>query len=137
MSDDAQALCEAAMSDGTYLFARVLPGSVAGLQRMLTTTALFLGVNRHGYETRYCFRDAALALMRLGELQSDDDVPDGWLARRPERPEDIAAKNRPGYLGGDPALASSWEEARDAETFRQGFDAMRQAPREGANHDDR
>jgi len=116
-----------------YLMARVLDdGSVAALQRLLTTTGLFLGMTPWGFESRYCFHDMGLAVLRFAQLKSEDDVPEGWLARRPERPEDVAAKSRPGYLGGDPALASSWEGPRDAETFRQGFDAMRQAPREGA-----
>lgn len=93
-----------------YLMASILPdGSVAGMQRMLTTVGLFLGVTPWGFESRFCFRDPGLALARFALLQSEDDIPAGWLARRPEHPEDVRAKGMPGYLGGDPALPSSWE----------------------------
>ena len=108
-SRSTEQLCDWLKVNG-WLDARVLPdGSVAALQRLLTTTGLFLGMTRYGYESRYCFADPALARQRFDELQSEDDVPAGWLARRPERPEDILAKSKPGYRGGDPSLASSWE----------------------------
>lgn len=105
----AQRLADELLAQG-YLMTRVLPdGSVAGLQRLLTTTGIFLGMTPWGFESRYCFHDRRLAVERFEQLQSEDDIPAGWKARRPERPEDIEAKSRPGYLGGDPALTSSWE----------------------------
>lgn len=112
MNDDqAQALCDQLMREG-YLAARVLPdGTVAGVQSMLTTTALFLGCTPMGYDMRYCFKGRHLAMQRFDNLQSENDVPEGWLARRPETLEDLQAKARPGYLGGDPALPSSWDAA--------------------------
>ena len=105
----AEKLVAELLAEG-YLMARVLPdGSVAAMQRTLSTFALFLGMTPWGFDSRYCFREAALARMRFNELQSEDDVPAGWIARRPERPEDVQAKSMPGYIGGDPGLPSSWE----------------------------
>jgi hypothetical protein len=96
---------------GGYAVVRRLPdGSIAGLMPLLTTLAICLGVTRTcAYERRFCFRDRELAAIRYTELQSEDDTPEGWHARRPEQPCDWQAKQRPGYLGGDPALPSSWE----------------------------
>lgn len=86
-----------------YSFVRVLPdGSIAGIDRLLFTTGLFLGITRTGYERRFCFADHERALIELFKLQSEDDEPTGWVARRPETAEDIAAKMRPGYTGGPP-----------------------------------
>lgn len=95
---------------GGFIAVRRLPDdSIAGLVRLMTTTAICLGVTRTCvYERRFCFRDAGLAAHRFAELQSEDDTPEGWHARRPELPEDSRAKSLPGYLGGDPALPSSW-----------------------------
>jgi hypothetical protein len=93
-----------------YDCVRVLPdGSIAALSRLMFTTGLFLGVSRWGYERRYCFESDAAASAALEAAQSQDDEPAGWVARRPERPEDIAAKARPGYRGGDPADPENWE----------------------------
>jgi hypothetical protein len=66
-----------------YAFLRVLPDkSVAGLSQLMFTTAIFLGLNRHGYGARFCFEDRKLALQRFAELQSEDDEPAGFIARR-------------------------------------------------------
>lgn len=101
------------LHEGGYVVVRLLPdGTVAGIVRLLTTTAICLGVTRTcAYERRFCFRNADLAYQRFGELQSEDDTPAGWIARRPELPCDRVAKSQPGYLGGDPALPESWERA--------------------------
>lgn len=112
MNDDrANALCADLLANG-FLAARVLPdGSVAAVQALLTTTAIFLGMTQDGFDMRYCFKGRRLAMSRFENLASENEVPEGWLARRPEQPQDIEAKRTPGYLGGDPALASSWDEA--------------------------
>jgi hypothetical protein len=108
-----EALRDWLLAEGGFVAVRLLPdGSVAGVVRLMTTTAICLGVTRQcAYERRFCFRNADLAYQRFGELQSEDDTPAGWTARRPELPEDHAAKQRPGYVGGDPALPSSWGRA--------------------------
>ena len=82
---------------------RQLPdGSFAALSSLMFTTGLYLGVSRWGYERRYCYEDCELAQAAFYALKSEDDDPEGWIARRPETPEDRAAKARPGYTGGRP-----------------------------------
>lgn len=66
-----------------YELVRMLPdGSIAGLSKLAYTTGIFLGLNRIGWGARFCFNDRALALRRFGELQSEDDRPAGFIARR-------------------------------------------------------
>lgn len=81
-----QALAEYLKSEeGGYLDARVLPdGSVAGLINLITTRAIVLGCNRDGWETRFCFIDRSMATARFAELESEDDIPTGYTARRPQ-----------------------------------------------------
>lgn len=79
-----QALADWLVSDqGGYLAARVLPdGSVAALQQLMYTRAILLGVNRESYESRFCFKDFALAQQRFEALLTEDDEPQGYVARR-------------------------------------------------------
>jgi len=67
-----------------YPQVRELPdGSIAAVVPLLTTTGLILGLTRYGYERRFCFESHELAMQRFNELQSEDDEPAGWVARRP------------------------------------------------------
>ena len=69
-----------------YLKVRVLPdGTIAALGELITTRAIFLDCDQYGWGSRFCFRDRTLALQRFCELQSCDDEPAGYVARRPER----------------------------------------------------
>lgn len=78
----AQALCKQAKSMG-YLEGRVLAdGSVAMLGELMFTRAIYLGVNEEGWELRFCFEDRELATKRFEELQSGQDEPAGFVARR-------------------------------------------------------
>lgn len=71
------------MGGGSYLNVRVLAdGSVAALTDLMYTRAILLDCNEWGFETRYCFADRALADQRFDELQSADDVPEGFIAHR-------------------------------------------------------
>lgn len=66
-----------------YAEVRVLPdGSYAGLNRLLYTTAIFLDLDAWGYGRRFCFESAPLARQRFEELQSAEDEPAGYVARR-------------------------------------------------------
>ena len=66
-----------------YLAVRVLPdGSIACLGDLLFTRAIYLGCDRDGWAHRFCFEDRALASKRFYELQSEDDEPAGFIARR-------------------------------------------------------
>lgn len=99
----SQQLAEEVRAQGVYLAVRVLPdGSVAALMELMYTRSILLGVSLWSWERRFCFADRSLANRRFYALQSEDDEPEGWVARRPEKPEDIEAKSRPGYVGGKP-----------------------------------
>ena len=68
-----------------YLDARLLPdGSIACLEDLFTTRAIVVGCDRWGWARRFCFSDRALASQRFAELRSEDDVPEGFTARRPK-----------------------------------------------------
>jgi hypothetical protein len=94
--EDAEILAEHVRKMGDYLDVRVLPdGSVAAVGNLLTTRALFLGCSAWGWERRFCFSDRTLALLRFQELQSENDIPEGFIASRPEMAEEIERKSRP------------------------------------------
>lgn len=77
----AQALADELRSQ--YLAVRVLSDlSVAVLVDLIYTRAIGLGCNYMGIERRFCFADKKLADKRFAELQSEDDVPSGHIARR-------------------------------------------------------
>jgi hypothetical protein len=62
---------------------RVLPdGSVAALLPLLTTTSVILGLERWGYARRFCFAEESRAREVFEALQSEDDEPSGFVARR-------------------------------------------------------
>ena len=66
-----------------YLSVKVLPdGSIAALGDLMFTRAIYLGCDLYGYGNRFCFEDRQLADQRFAELQSEDDEPQGYIARR-------------------------------------------------------
>lgn len=81
---DAERILDVVSRSG-YERARILPdGSVAAIGELLTTRAIFLGCTMHGWERRYCFADRELADKRFAELKSEDDEPQGYIAKRPQ-----------------------------------------------------
>lgn len=77
-------LVEALRKD--YPAVRVLEdGSIAVLTRLYSTMAVCLGVDRHGWATRFCYTDPIKAIEVLCALKSEDDVPEGWVSSRPKR----------------------------------------------------
>lgn len=66
-----------------YFELRMLPdGTMAGLHRLLFTTAICTGLTWSGYAYRYCFENADDALRELLRLDAMDDEPAGFVARR-------------------------------------------------------
>ncbi len=71
------------LDENHYYEARELPdGTVAALYRLMFTTAICTGIDDFGYAYRWCFEDPALALRQLSLLQSMDEEPVGYVARR-------------------------------------------------------
>lgn len=93
------AATEAALNDPENLFLcwrQLDDGTYVALGRLMFTTALFIGVGPiTPYKRRYCFTTLANALGEYHDLQTGDDEPVGWIARRPETAEDIDRKSRP------------------------------------------
>lgn len=82
---DAERLAERVreLGCGTYIEVRVLPdATVAVLRDLLFTRAISLDCDVEGLGPRFCFEDRELATRRFRELQSADDVPEGFVARR-------------------------------------------------------
>lgn len=68
---------------GDYEKVRVLPDdSVAALGKLTYTTAIYLGCTSYGYAQRFCFKDRGHALVQFLLLDSEDDEPEGFIARR-------------------------------------------------------
>lgn len=68
-----------------YLAIRVLPdATIIALGDLLYTRAIFIDLNLQGYAQRYCFEDRLLASTEFWKLDSGDQVPHGFIARRPE-----------------------------------------------------
>lgn len=67
---------------------RLDDGSYAAIVRLFTTVAICTGVSTWGYERRYCYKNLNLCLEAYEGLKGQADVPEGWIARRPEMPED-------------------------------------------------
>lgn len=57
-------------------------GTLAGIGKLLFTTAIYLDLEPLGYSRRFCFDDPALAQAQFRALASSDTEPTGWIARR-------------------------------------------------------
>lgn len=81
MKDEANELADWLAEN--YAEVRRLPdGSYAGLNRLLYTTAIFLDLDAWGYGRRFCFESDTTARERFAALQSADDEPAGYVAKR-------------------------------------------------------
>jgi hypothetical protein len=76
-------LVERLKVEGGYVDVKILPdGSIAALGDLLYTRAIHLGCHEYGWQRRFCFSDRSLADRCYAELQSEDDEPSGYIARR-------------------------------------------------------
>jgi len=57
-------------------------GCIVGTMELMFTRAIFIGLARYGWEKRFCFDNKDLALTELAKLQTEDDEPTGYIARR-------------------------------------------------------
>ena len=68
---------------GCYREVRVLKdGCIVGIGNMMFTRAIYMDMHADGWGKRFCFEDRALADAEYKKLQSEDDEPVGWIARR-------------------------------------------------------
>lgn len=57
-------------------------GTVVGSGDLMFTHALYIDLNEYGWSKRFCFEDKNLAISELNKLQSGDQEPSGFIARR-------------------------------------------------------
>lgn len=57
-------------------------GTLAGIGKLIFTTAIYLDLEPLGYSRRFCFDDPVLAQAQFGALVNSDTEPTGWIARR-------------------------------------------------------
>jgi hypothetical protein len=78
-TDDYRFVGAKRLDDGTYV----------GLRRLAYSLAICIGVTRTDvFKRRYCFTDITQCIDEYVKITSPDDVPEGWIARRPKGPED-------------------------------------------------
>jgi hypothetical protein len=66
-----------------YKEVRVLDdGSIAAVGDLMFTRAIYVGLNRYGYERRFCFKDLQRANAEFEKLKSEFDEPSGYIAQR-------------------------------------------------------
>ncbi len=62
------------LKDGTWI----------ALVPLMFTTGLCMGLDLLGWSKRYCFEEEDKAQEEYEKLKSFDDVPEGWIAKRPK-----------------------------------------------------
>ncbi len=68
---------------GLYSDVRTLDdGSIIAIGNLIFTRAIYLDVCITGWGRRFCFEDRALADREFQRLESGDQEPVGWVARR-------------------------------------------------------
>jgi hypothetical protein len=68
---------------GDYREVRLLPdGSIIAIGDLMFTRAIYMDVSPDGWGRRFCFQDQFLADAEFHRLESEDQEPVGWIARR-------------------------------------------------------
>jgi hypothetical protein len=57
-------------------------GTVVGTQELMFTTAICIDLNWQSWDKRFCFKEKSLAISEIAKLQTCDDEPTGYVARR-------------------------------------------------------
>jgi hypothetical protein len=68
---------------GDYQDVRALDdGTIVGMGNLMFTKAIYMDLNLYGWGRRFCFQDRALADAEFKKLQTGEEEPVGWIARR-------------------------------------------------------
>lgn len=82
MGDD-EALRSRIQRLGNYLVVDFLrDGTIIGLGELMFTRAIYIDLDLNGWGKRFCFDNRDLAVQEYMKLQTGDDEPTGWIARR-------------------------------------------------------
>lgn len=57
-------------------------GTIIGLGDLMFTRAIYIDMDLNGWGKRFCFENKDLAVEEYAKLQTGDDEPTGWVARR-------------------------------------------------------
>jgi hypothetical protein len=68
---------------GNYLVVDFLrDGTIIGMGDLMFTRAIYIDLDLNGWGKRFCFEDKDRAVEEYAKLQTGDDEPTGWVARR-------------------------------------------------------
>jgi hypothetical protein len=72
-----------ALGGGSYQDVSYLrDGTIIGIGDLMFTRAIYIDLDPNGWGKRFCFEDRDLAIAEYVKLQTGDDEPTGWVARR-------------------------------------------------------
>jgi hypothetical protein len=72
-----------ALGGGSYQDVSYLQdGTIIGIGDLMFTRAIYIDLDLNGWGKRFCFEDRDLAVAEYAKLQTGDDEPTGWVARR-------------------------------------------------------
>lgn len=57
-------------------------GTIIGIGDLMFTRAIYIDMDLNGWGKRFCFEDKDRAAEEYMKLQTGDDEPTGWVARR-------------------------------------------------------
>lgn len=57
-------------------------GTIIGKGGLAFTTAIYIGLDKWGWEKRFCFDNRAVLDEEFNKLKTNDDEPAGYIARR-------------------------------------------------------
>jgi hypothetical protein len=57
-------------------------GTIIGIGDLMFTRAIYIDLDLNGWGKRFCFDDRNRAVEEYAKLQTGDDEPTGWIARR-------------------------------------------------------
>jgi hypothetical protein len=89
--DQQDALTES-MRSAEYNFIgakRLADGTYVGVMRLMFTLAICIGFEEGSlFKRRYCFKDITQCISEYEGITSGEDIPEGWVARRPKPASD-------------------------------------------------
>jgi hypothetical protein len=83
------------LAETGILHVRKLPtGELAGVQRMMFTWGLMVGLDHAGYRTRFCYESCADAVAALESWDGSGWPPGYWVKQKPEDIHGPGSKDR-------------------------------------------
>jgi hypothetical protein len=90
---------------GIFLSRKLPSGEWAGVQRMMFTVALLVGLDEFGYRTRFCYPLGMPAIEALAAWDGHGDPPGPWIKEKGEGGD----RTNPRHLAGIPIVIEAVE----------------------------